>query len=200
MSRVLFYACACVLLVIAGCQNHPLTDYRPLDQAGMWFGKVQELKALNTDDTEVAQIVRLKKEGISDDTCVQLISAAHIRKHDFASSEAVLNLYRGGFSEAEILDIAGTDRIDSLSLDAITLRLTGLSNAAVLEILHRKAKGLRTLSGPVIGRLKNDGLSDAQILERIRQGMTDQQAEHEATALEYYRNKTGFVHSHGRRR
>jgi len=186
---------SCLLLVFAsaGCQKHTLTDYRPLDGAGMWFGKVQELKALDTDDSEVAQIVHLKKEGISDDTCVQLVSASHIRKHDFASSDAVVNLRRGGFSEAEILDLASTDRLDSLSLDAITLRLTGISNTAVLEILHRKARGLPVLSGPVIGRLKNAGLSDAQILERIRQGMTDAQGEREASALEHNHNRTAFV-------
>jgi hypothetical protein len=188
------------VFVSAGCQKHVLTDYRPLDQAGMWFGKVQELKALNTDDTEVAQIVLLKKEGISDDTCVQLISTAHARKHDFASSEAVVNLYRGGFTEPEILDLASTDRIDSLGLEAVTLRLIGLSNAIVLEILHRKIKGIPTLSGPVIARLKNDGMSDAQVLERIRQGMTDAQGEQQAAALEHYRNKTGFVHTRGRKR
>jgi hypothetical protein len=189
-----------IIFVFAGCDKHVTTDYRPLDQAGMWFGKVQELKALHADDTEIAQIVGLKKEGISDDACVQLISAAHARKHDFASSEAVVNLYRAGFSEPEILDLANTDRIDSLSLEAVTLRLIGLSNRVVLEILHRRVKGIRTLSGPVIARLKNDGLSDAQVLERIRQGMTDVQAEQQAVALEHYRNKTSFVHSPGRKR
>ncbi|HVS74657.1 MAG TPA: hypothetical protein VHE23_04465 [Candidatus Acidoferrales bacterium] len=199
MRRGPFY-CALFLFLTAGCQKHLLTDYRPLDQAGMWFDSVQELRALNADDAEVAQLVKLKQASISDDTCVKLISAAHIRKHNFASADAVLNLYRGGFSEAEILDLASTDRIDALSLDAVTLRLTGLSTAVVLEVLHRRVRGLPALSGPVIGRLKNTGLTEAQILERIKQGMTDAQGEREAVVREHARNKTGFVRNSGRRR
>jgi hypothetical protein len=198
--RRLLLSCTLLACLAAGCKQHPLTDYRPLDQAGMWFGKVQELKALNADDSEIAQLVRLKQAGISDDTCVELVSAAHVRKHDFVSSDAVINLYRGGFSEAEILDIARTDRIDSLSLDAVTLRLTGLSSAAVLTLLHRQARGLPTLSGPVIGRLKNTGLTDNQIIERVNQGMTDEKAEKEIAARLRARNQTGFVRNYGRTR
>ena len=184
----------------AGCQSHPMTDYRPLDQAGMWFGKVQELKALNVDETEVAHLARLKQAGISDDACVNLVSAAHARQHHFASSDAVINLFLGGFSEAEILDLAKTDRIDSLSLDAVTMRLTGLSTAFVLEVLHRQLQGLSILSGPVISRLKNTGLTEAQILQRIRDGMTDDKAEREIAGRLRARNKTGFVRNYHRRR
>src|SRR5256886_7011279 len=60
-----------------GCHQHPLTDYRPLDQAGMWSSNVEQLKTLNTSDREVAQLVKLKQAGIGDDACVTLISGAH---------------------------------------------------------------------------------------------------------------------------
>jgi len=165
----------------------------------MFFGKVQELKALNTDDAEVAQLVRVKQAGISDDACVSLIRMAHAHKHAFASADAVVSLVRGGFSEPEILDIAQTERIDTLSFDAVTLRLTGLSTSFVLNILHRRAQGLPTLSGAVIGRLKNTGLTESQILQRVNEGMTDEQAERESVARERARNQTGFVRHYRRR-
>ncbi|MBZ5702410.1 MAG: hypothetical protein LAN84_11250 [Acidobacteriia bacterium] len=183
-----------------GCGRHLLTDYRALDQAGMFYGKVQELKDLNTDDLEVAQLVKVKQAGISDDACVSLIRMAHDHKHTFASADAVVNLVRGGFSEPEILDMAQTDRIDTLSLDAVTLRLTGLSTSFVLHVLQRRAQGLPTLSGAAIGRLKNTGLTESQILQRINEGMTDEQAERESAARERARNQTGFVRRYRRRR
>jgi hypothetical protein len=35
------------VLMVAGCNQHPLTDYRPLDQAGMWSSAIEQLKGLN---------------------------------------------------------------------------------------------------------------------------------------------------------
>jgi len=43
----------CVLFTV-GCKQHMLTDYRPLDQAGMWSSGLEQLKKLNTSDFEVA--------------------------------------------------------------------------------------------------------------------------------------------------
>src|SRR6266568_3971530 len=69
-----------VLLRTSGCQQHLFTDYRPLDQAGMWSSNVEELKKLNTSDTEVAQLVKAKQAGLSDDACVTLVNDAHQRQ------------------------------------------------------------------------------------------------------------------------
>jgi hypothetical protein len=62
-------------------------------------------------------------------------------------------------------------------------------------------KGQPTLSSAEIGRLKNTGLTEKQILERINQGMTDAQADKEASLREATRNhaNTGFVRTRGRR-
>src|SRR6266571_8505383 len=65
---------AVLLLRTFGCDSHPLTDYRPLDQAGMWSSNVEQLKALNTSDTEISQLAKLKQAGISDDACVTIVS------------------------------------------------------------------------------------------------------------------------------
>jgi len=190
-----------VLLRIGGCEKHLLTDYRPLDQAGMWSSNVEELKKLNTSDAEVAQLVKMKQAGLSDDTCVALISQAHDRKYLFTSGDSAVNLSRAGYSDAVILEIAKFGQLDAISGDAVMLRLVGLSDGAVDTILHRRLAGQRTMGSAQIGRLKNTGLTERQILERVKQGMTDAQADKEASLREAVRNHsgTGFTRVHGRR-
>jgi hypothetical protein len=189
------------LLYASGCKQHPLTDYRPLDQAGMWSSNVEQLKTLNPSDAEVLQLVKMKQAGLSDDTCVALISGAHQHQHLFTSADSAVNLARAGYTESVILEIAKIDQLDIISGDAVMLRLVGLSDGAVDTILQRRLQGQRTLSSAEIGRLKNTGLTERQILERVNQGMTDAQADKEATSREAARNHsgTGFVRLRGRR-
>jgi hypothetical protein len=190
-----------VLFRMGGCQQHPLTDYRPLDQAGMWSSNVEQLKALNTSDAEIAQLVKLKRGGLSDDTCVALITGAHQHQHLFTSADSAVNLARAGYTESVILEIAKIDQLDAISGDAVMLRLIGLSDRAVDTILQRRLQGQATLGSAEIGRLKNTGLTEKQILERIHLGMTDAQADKEASAREAARNhsNTGFVRLRGRK-
>src|ERR1700682_377340 len=122
-SRALLLG-VCVLFVV-GCHQHPLTDYRPLDRAGMWSSGLEELKALNASDSEVAQLVKVKQARLSDDACVALVAAAHERKHPFSSGDSTANLAGAGYSEAQILDIARADQLDAISGDAVALRLIG---------------------------------------------------------------------------
>lgn len=182
-----------------GCNKHLLTDYRPLDRAGMYFSNIEELKALNTSDQEVAQLVKLKQAGISDETCIALLGAAHTHQHPFISADSAASLAQAGINEAEILNIARADQLDNLSTDAVTLKLVGLSDATVQAVLHRRMQGLPTLSSAQIGRLKNTGMTEKQILEQIKAGMTDAQAEKEIVARKNAQNQTGFVRVHGRR-
>jgi hypothetical protein len=190
-----------VLFRTIGCDQHPLTDYRPLDQVGMFSSNVEQLKSLNTSDAEVVQLVKLKQAGIGDDACVTMVSDAHQRQHLFASADSAVNLVRAGYTESLILEISKSDQLDIISGDAVMLRLVGLSDSAVDTILHRRMKGLRTLSSAEIGRLKNTGLTEKQIMERINEGMTDAQADREAALREATRNHagTGFKRERGRR-
>jgi hypothetical protein len=190
-----------VLIRMSGCHEHPLTDYRPLDQAGMFSSNVEQLKTLNTSDAEVAQLVKLKQAGISDDSCVTLVTGAHQHHHLFTSADSAINLVRAGYPETVILEIAKIDQLDIISGDAVMLRLVGLSDRAVDLILHRRLQGQSTLSSAEIGRLKNTGLSEKQIMERVNQGMTDAEADKEASVREATRNHsgTGFVRLRGRR-
>jgi hypothetical protein len=190
-----------VLFRTSGCDKHPLTNYRPLDQAGMWSSNVEQLKSLNTSDMEIAQLVKLKQSGITDDACVTLISGAHQRRQLFTSADSAINLARAGYTETVILEIAKTDQLDTISGDAVMLRLIGLSDSAVDLIVHRRLNRQPTMSSAEIGRLKNTGLTEKQILERINGGMTDAQADKEASLREATRNhaNTGFVRTRSRR-
>lgn len=189
------------LLLASGCQQHPLNDYRPLDQVGMFSGSIEQLKALNPSTAEIAQVVKLKQGGISDDTCIALVSAAHAKQHLFTSSDSVASLLGARYTEYQILEFARADQLDSISGDAVMLRLVGLSDNTVQTVLHRRLQGLPTLGSTALGRLKNTGLSEKQLLERINGGMTDEQANKEATQREAVRNhsNTGFVRVQGRR-
>jgi hypothetical protein len=202
MRYKLFPLALLLLFRSFGCSQHPLTDYRPLDQAGMWSSNVEQLKTLNTSDEEVAQLVKLKQAGISDDACLTLITEAHGRHRIFSNADSAVNLTHAGYAEPMILEIAKSDQLDAMSGDAVMLRLVGLSDSAVNVILHRRMQGKRTLSSAEIGRLKNTGLTEKQIMERINQGMTDAEADKEAAYREATRNhaNTGFVRQHGRRR
>jgi hypothetical protein len=71
----------------------------------------------------------------------------------------------------------------------------------VQTLLQRHLQNQPTLSSGEIARLKNTGLTEGQVLDRINQGMTDEQAEKEVVARETARNHsgTGFVRVRGRK-
>lgn len=167
----------------------------------MWSSNIEQLKALNVSDDEVAQVVKLKRAGISDDTCVELVSSAHAHKRLFTSADPAANLAGAGFSESQILEMAHADQLDTLSGDAVMLKLTGLSDSTVQIVLHRRLSGKPVLGSAEIAKLKNMGLTEKQILQRIKEGMTDAQAEKEIKARENARNHsgTGFVRVRGRK-
>lgn len=189
----------CVLL--SGCHQHPLTDYRPLDQAGMNSSTVEQLKKLNTSDTEVAQLTKLKSAALTDEMCVTLLTDARQHQHVFNSADSVISLAGAGFTEEQILDIASKDQLDTVSAEAITLRLIGLTDSTVQMLLQRHMQGQPTLSSGNISRLKNTGLSERQILDRINAGMSDEAAEKEIAQREAQRNhaNTGFSRVRGRK-
>jgi len=200
MRTLALFLGACLCLA-QGCHQHPLTDYRPLDKAGMWSSAIEQLKTFNTSDAEVAQLVKLKQAGVTDDTCVALVQLAHNKKHPFSNADSALNLFGARYTESQVLEFARVDQLDSISGDAVMLRLIGLSDSTVQTVLHRRLQGLPTLGSDQIARLKNTGLTEKQILDRIDQGMTDEQANREVTVREAVRNhsNTGFVRVHGRK-
>lgn len=191
---------ASIAIVAVGCAGFRSADVRPLDQSGMWYERVEELKALKVSDAEVAQLTQLKQAGVSDSTCIELVTLARVQKQPFADAEPILQLRRAGVSEPHILELARLKQIPSWAGEAITLRLTGLSDEVVLAVARRRANNLPVLSGSVIARLKNAQVTQTQILEYIKGGMTDQQAERNITVRQYALAPHGFTRLHGRRR
>jgi hypothetical protein len=199
---LLTFVMACNLAISSGCGHNVLADYRPLVNAGMSSNSIEQLKKLDTSDSEMVQLVSAKQAGITDYTCVTLVSSARQHQHPFTSAEAVASLAHAGFGEPQILQIARLDKLDTISGDAVTLRLIGLSDSTVQTLLQRRLQNQPTLSSAEIARLKNTGLTEKEILQRIDRGMDDNQAEKEVRARETARNHygTGFVSIRGRRR
>jgi len=201
MRNSLLVILFCVFHLL-GCQKHAQTDYNALDQSGMWSSSLDEVKALKPSSLEVAQITKLKHSGASDDLCLALLRAARSHGHEFSNADSAMDLSRAGYTDAQILTLAQSDQIDILSGEAVTLKLIGLSNPTVQEIIDRRIKGLPTLTSEQIGRLKNTAMSERQILEIVDRGLSDQQAETLIAEREAVRDhsNTGFVRVRGRRR
>jgi alkylhydroperoxidase family enzyme len=200
--RSSFFLLGVCVIGLAGCQKHPQTDYSALDQSGMWSSSLDELKKLKVTDMEIAQLAKIKQAGAPDDFCLDLTKAARAHQHEFTSGDAVVDLSRAGYTDVEIMAMAKADRLDIMSGDAVTLKLIGLSNSTVQAILHRRVQGLPTLTSEQIGRLKNTGMSEKQILEVVNQGYPDDKAEAFIKQREAVRDhsNTGFVRVRGRRR
>jgi len=168
----------------------------------MWSSSLDELKRLQVKDAEIGQLTKLKQAGASDELCLSLLKAARAHHHDFMSADSAIELSRAGYKDAEILEMAQTDRIDILAVDAVTLKLIGLTNATVQIIMRRRVQGLPTPSSEQIGRLKNTGMAEKQIVEFVNQGYSDERIETFIAEREAVRNhaNTGFVRVQGRRR
>jgi hypothetical protein len=195
----------CILLgglLSAGCEKRPTINYLPLENSGLSSSTVDQLKKLNVTEVEIPQIVKVRGLGLSDDACLAMVKDARSHAHAFSSGDSVSNLVGAGYSEQDILGMAQSDQIDSISTEAITLKLIGLSAATVQTLVSRHLQGQPTLSSEEIGRLKNTGLSERQILEYINEGMTDEQAEKEVAARVAKRNhaNTDFVRTRASRR
>ena len=199
--RTRLLSIALVLVAAAGCKQQPLADYRPLAKAGTSTDTIEQLKTLSASDSEISQYLKLKDANVSDETCLALIAAAHTNQHVFNSVDSVVSLQGARYSDGEIISFARANKLDSISGEAVMLRLIGLSNSTVETVLQRHLQGLTTMSTAEIGRLKNTGLNEKQILEKINAGMTDAQADKEAAGREAARNhsNTDFVHVRGRR-
>ena len=188
-------------VALAGCKAKPKIDYTGLDQSGMWSTNLAQVKKMNVSPAEVGELTKLKQAGAGDDLCISLLKAARDHNHEFSSGDSVISLSSAGYTDAQILEMARADKIDTLSSDAVMLKLIGLSNPTVQIVIQRREQGSPTLTSAQIGRLKNIGESEKKILEVIYQGMTNQQAETYVARLEAARNHshTEFVRNRGRR-
>jgi len=183
-----------------GCKRLYPADTAPLDKAGMWFRSIEELRGLVISDAEVAELVKAREAGLSDAGCIELVRLARGHQQPFASGNTVANLRRVDVSEATILELARLDQLGVWAGEAQAIRLTGLSDRTLLAVASRRAAGQPVLSGPLLARLKNAELSEAEILDLIDRGTTDEQAQMILAARQRAAGGSGFVRYHRRRR
>lgn len=170
-------ACLVAALSLADCGRFKRTETRPLDEAGMAFRKIQQLRELSVTDEEVVELAKAKRAGMSDENCVELVRIARSRNRPFSSGDAVAGLRRVGVSDATVVELARLDQLGLSVGEFQAMRLAGLSDTFVLEIARRRAQGLPSLSGPSLVRLKNKGMSEDIMLALLRGGTTDEQVE-----------------------
>src|SRR6266849_5756158 len=180
-----------------GCKRLHPADTAPLDKAGMWFRSIEELRGLAISD---AELVKAREAGLSDAGCIELVRLARAHQQPFASGNAVANLRRVDVSEATILDLARLDQLGVWAGEAQAIRLTGLSDRTLLAVASRRAAGQPVLSGPLLARLKNAELSEAEILDLIDRGTTDEQAQMILAARQRAAGGSSFVRYHRRHR
>lgn len=199
MRKFPFLPVVCLLLLL-GCEKKPQRDYSAID--AMYSTNVDELKKMKVTEIEVNQLGKLKQAGGTDELCMALFNAARSHGHDFSSGDSAIDLSRAGYSDAEIQEMADSDQIDTLSNEAVTLKLIGLTNPTVQEIMHRRIQGLPTMTSVQIGQLKNTGMSEKQIMDLVNSGLTGDAADKKIAQLEASRNHahTDFVRNQGRKR
>ena len=168
-------AAAMILLACAGCKHVRYIDIKPLDQAGMDYSAIQEMKALSPSDAEIAEVAKAKMGGLSDHSCIELlrISRSQNQRADFA--DAADNLVQVGMTEDDILALARMHQLGVPSGELQAMKLTGLSDAVVMEVARRHAAGKQALSGVSLAHLKDAGFSQAALFELVRRGVRDDQ-------------------------
>ena len=164
-------------LALFGCKHQIMpTNTIPLDNAGMNYTAVAALKSLSISDAEVAELVKVKQAGLSDDTCISLVRLARNDKEQFHNGDDVAELVKAGIPEPTILDLAQIHSLSAWGGEAVAMHLAGLSNQIILEDIRRTSAGQPVLSGASLADFKNAGMSQPTLLQLVRMGVPDSEA------------------------
>ncbi len=165
-----------LLLPLAACKRAEQMNTQPLDEAGMWFNSVSELRTLNVSNAEISELAKARQAGLSDLSCVELIKLARSRQHPFSGGQLIADFLSTGVSEQTVLELARLNQLGLWAGQAQALHLAGLSDKVILAVAQRRSQELPALSGETLAGLKNAGASDAAIVEMVRKGTTEGQA------------------------
>ena len=161
---------------LSGCQRFDYVSTRPLDEAGFSYSGIQDLRALNLNNAEVAELVRAKSGGVSEQTCIDLLREARTRKQRFTSGAEVSQLRSAGVGDSAILELVRLNQLGPWTGDSEAIRLAGISDRVVLAVARRRAGGKAVLSGASLTRLKNAGVGEPALYELAMRGITDADA------------------------
>jgi alkylhydroperoxidase family enzyme len=181
-------------LCFGGCQRFHHADTQPLTQSGFWSDTIQKLRDLNVSDSEVADLIKVREAGVSDDDCVEFVKLARDRKQMFTSGDTVANLLHSGLAEPTVMELARLNQIESWALEAQSIRLAGYSDRVVLATARRRADHQPMASAASLVELKNTGVVEQQVLEMISRGLTDEQVGQMVAAHKQAEMPTPFVH------
>jgi hypothetical protein len=186
------------IFAAAGCKRVLPLDTVPLDNVGMTFDSIQHLKALKISTSEVAEIAKVKRAGMPDSDCVQLLQVFRSRGVPFNAGDAVAGLLQVGISEDTIFELAKINQLGIGFGELQAMHLAGLSDDIILVVAHDHAFGMPVLSGASLAGLKNTGLRGSTLLALAQRGVPDSQAEaiivarrHGASDAEILRRFTG---------
>jgi len=188
------------VLLVPGCKRFHRADTRPLDQAGMWFGSIEELRKLDVSDAEVTELAKARQAGVSDVACIELVRIVRGRKQAFSSGDVIAGLRRVGVSEPTILELARLDQLGLWAGEAQAMRLTGLSDQILLAVARRRVASQPVPTGPALAKLKDAGMGEAEMLDLINRGITDEQIQQWLDTRRRQAASSGFVRYHRRRR
>jgi hypothetical protein len=186
-----------VLLALPGCQLAPKVDPSPLEQAGMYFNNISQLRGLNLTQDEVSQLAQARQAGLTDDDCVTLLTTSRRRGVPFKEGEAIAGLLRAGFTESDVMTLVRLDQL-TFAGEAQIMKLAGLSDDVILAMARRRNAGQPALSSAKAAELRNVQLTNAQILEAVNHGYTDAQADRIIAA--HNRAAKSFIRQQGTRR
>jgi hypothetical protein len=164
---------AALVLSIGGCHTISPVDTKPLDDAGMAYDWISELKALDISTPEVAQVAAARDAGISDATCIAIFKIFHDRKQPFDAGDAAAGLFRAHASESTIVELAKLNELGLPSGEFQAMRLAGLSDATLLAVARHRAANEPVLSGASLASLKIAGVRESTLLELARRGVPD---------------------------
>ncbi|MGH9774296.1 MAG: hypothetical protein ACRD50_05050 [Candidatus Acidiferrales bacterium] len=169
----LFIATALILFTSA-CHKGQRTDTTQLDNIGMSFSAIEELRKLDITNVEVPDLTKAKQAGMTDDGCIAIVKIYHDRNRPFDAGDAVAGLAQAGVKESTVLELARLDQMNFWG-EAQAMRLARLSDEIILELARHRAAGKPELSGASLAELKNEGFSEALLLELARRGVPDDQ-------------------------
>jgi hypothetical protein len=164
------------MLLLASCRSLMPLDIVPLDNAGMAYDSVKDLKALDITQPEVAEIAQARRAGLPDSYCVELLRIFHERHQQFTAGSAVAGMLHSGMRDGTILGLASMDQLGLGSGELQAMHLAGLSDEIILEVARRHASGQPVLSGASLGNMRNARVDNATLLELIRRGVSNSEA------------------------
>ena len=165
-----------VLFSQLACESLMPLDTKPLDNSGMRYSSIKELKALHITAAEVGEIAKVRQSGLTDADCVSLLQIFHGRGESFTAGDAIASLHQSGLSESSVLALAAMDQVGLGYGDLQAMHLAGLSDAIVLEVARHHASRTPALSGASLGTMRNLRIDNATLLELVRRGIPDSQA------------------------